>query len=198
MARPLAPIAQVWDRHTIGCKRQTVYMVGNHAIRENGYVCTKCRGSQHTLEVRYHALITLVGLTGQGIRVDGRDIRVSEYRADMGPAMVEDVMTPGRWVYVADCEADRVISGGDYVPGNIVLVPADVNEYRHAAQFNWDSWHAATIRASERVIGRQGIRRGPNAFTRHDKALVRGKSNGRAMRPMAETIAAIESGRYAR
>lgn len=196
MGRTLsADVSTVWARHTLGCIADSVSEVAGTITRTDGGTCHKCRSSQHTREMRWHALAVSLFITRKPLTLaDGTRVAMADYRATMGAASFTcplcDTLTP-----VAKGEADRAVpgrEGGRYDARNVVMACHACNLTReHTTDYDVAAYRSAVLKSSDHVIRTRGVVRGPSNFDADMRALVRGTFGDKRVAFEAATVALI-------
>lgn len=189
--------ADVWDAHTLACKARGFVQVDmvTPCVR-------KCRGSQHTAEMRLHAARVTAALTGHA--VDAHGVRVVLATVD-GLTSLEIYLTCPlceRRFAVADGQGDRALPGhlgGRYSDENVAMVCTSCNLGREFAPHDMATYVADVRRASARVARSvQGVMRGTTVVTSAHRAAVRGNGRGQVMTDVPTSVALIKRGPYAK
>ena len=163
--------ADVWDAHTLACKAR-----GFVTLRE-GNPCQRCRGSQHTAEMRLHAARVTTALTGVARDAAGRPVYLTSPYLSSKDIFLTCPLCVGTFS-LANGQGDRAIpghAGGRYSETNIAMVCRPCNAAREFASHDAKRYAEDVRRASERVISSaHGIMRGPDYVTGDHRIAVRG------------------------
>ena len=189
--------ADVWDAHTLACKARGFFQADmvTPCVR-------KCRGSQHTAEMRLHAARVTAALTGHATDVNGARVILATVDGLTSSGIYLACPLCVRRFAVADGQGDRAMPGhlgGRYADDNVAMVCTSCNLGREFARHDMDAYVADVRRASARVARSvQGVMRGTTVVTSSHRVAMRGVGKGQTITDVPSSVALIKRGPYAK
>ena len=189
--------ADVWDAHTLACKARGFIQADmlTPCVR-------KCRGSQHTAEMRLHAARVTAALTGHATDANGARIILATVEGLTSSEIYLTCPLCVRRFSIADGQGDRALPGhlgGRYGDDNVAMVCTSCNLAREFARHDMDAYAADVRRASARVARSvQGVMRGTTVVTSSHRVALRGIGKGQTITDIPSSVALIKRGPYAK